>query len=175
VPILKPKKGYIANLLGSERVAYWCPKISALAGGILGFYGVNLGVNLGIYAAQSRLAEAAALNQAAEQLTPFIDNCVTCTVDTTGIDSELAKIIQGNKENNAVLHAAADALTKAAHEAATKPLGAKTALHFAQEAAHGDVPLNFLRIANVAGAALGAAGGYVLGDKLAEWLNSSDT
>ncbi len=177
-PIEKSKKGYIVQLLGRERVLSWCPKIGALVGGVLGYYGVNLGVNFGIYFTQSKLAESRALSQAAEKLTPFIDKCVTCHIDMdeNPLDMELAKIIQVNKASNQVLHNAADALTKASLQAAAKPIlsvsGAKTALHFAKDAATGDVPISILRLANYAGGAIGAASGYLVGKHVASWLDS---
>ena len=183
-PTITKPKGRIVSLLGSERVAYWCPKIGLVAGGILGFYTTNLVQNFGIFFAVSQTSYAHVMAESLQKLNPYLGTCTSCNMPMptaaapafADIDAKLAASAAFNAKTFEVLNdvGATIAQTTATHAEASvfSVAGAKTAISFAKEATSGDVPLNFLSLANGCGATVGGFGGYALGVRLANWLNS---
>lgn len=168
------QKGYLVTILGSDRVKYWCPRIGLVAGSVLGFYCTNLGVNFGIFFAQSQNAKVLVLDQGAQKLAPFIDTCITCekTIPINdALDSQLAALVQSNKADFSLLKDVSTNMAQATKSSILSSEGLHTAGQFAKEASHGDVPLNFLSVTNAFGAIGGGYGGYRLGEYIATWLD----
>lgn len=168
------QKGYLVTILGSDRVKYWCPRIGLVAGSVLGFYCTNLGVNFGIFFAQSQNAKVLVLEQGAQKLAPFIDTCITCekTIPINdALDSQLAALVQSNKADFNLLKDVSTNMAQATKSSILSSEGLHTAGQFAKEASHGDVPLNFLSVTNAFGAIGGGYGGYKLGEYIATWLD----
>lgn len=168
------QKGYLVTILGSDRVRYWCPRIGLVAGSVLGFYCTNLGVNFGIFFAQSQNAKVLVLDKGAQKLAPFIDTCITCekTIPINdALDSQLAALVQSNKADFNLLKDVSTNMAKATKSSILSSEGLHTAGQFAKEASHGDVPLNFLSLTNAFGTIGGGYGGYRLGEYIATWLD----
>ncbi len=186
------KKGYIVSVIGSDRLKYWCPKATAVAGLVIGFYTSNLLQNYGIYFAVSQATTSAALSDVAAKLAPYVGksstvhvastvgaNTILSTEDTTllaEIHTQLTRGIEQTQQNYKVLESVATNLGKAASASADASIlsrdGARAAVQFAKTASHGDVPLNFLSPTNGIVAIATAGGGYILGQRLADWLDS---
>jgi hypothetical protein len=177
--------GYLTAMLGEERLKYWCPKIGLVAGLVIGFYGANLVSNYAIFYARSQETQSDAYIDGARKLALFAGQCVGCESppvlqsspnELAEIDALLTLATKVNRESFRVVEEAAQSLSKAsvsAAEASTLSLGGAKALYsFTVEATSGDVPINFFNPYNYLSALTGAACGYKLGDKFANWLNS---
>lgn len=176
-PRLKAKKGHIVRMIGRERLEYWCPKVGAVAGIVVGFFGTNLAANYGIFFTRSQTAQAEVYTTAQEKLSTFIVDDLVKLSDAQGdaIAQELALAREVNIESQQVLQNVVTQLAqKAASTSAATVLsreGLRVAASFAQAASHGDVPLNFLSIHNYIGAAAGGYIGYTIGKRIVIWLD----
>lgn len=185
----KKKKGYIVMTLGSDRVKYWCPKVGAVAGLVLGFYSANLATNFALFLNSSAAAKAEVLTQGAAKLSPFIDKCTSCNaailpataagVDAnliSQIDTMLTEVVKTNAESFQVIKDVSLNLAKEAASSKEAGLlsmeGAKSAISFVQAASHGDVPIKIISLTNGLGALTGAYSGYKAGEMIAIWLDS---